>query len=262
VSGSIRLSTIWPRVASNSLIIVGFIAVWQILVATLKLPTALFPSPYAVWIALVQLAAVGFSNTPLSTHILVSMVRILSGYLLGFVVGVPFGFLMGYSPVMQRAITPFIALMRPLPAFAYVAVLIVWFGIGEIAKVLIVFVGASTILALSTTDGVLRVPPVYRDAGRALGANWMQVLINITLPAALPQILDGARVALAQSWTCVIAAEFVAASAGIGVIVLQSADYMRTDQTVAGLILLGIIGGVTDRLLAIAQHPVAAWRIR
>src|SRR5262249_6480 len=155
------------------------------------------------------------------------MARILGGYLLGIAVGVPLGFLMAYSSIVQRAITPFIALIRPLPAFAYVAVLIVWLGIGEPAKILVVFVGASTIMTLSTMDGVLRVPPVYRDAGRALGANWLQILTNITMPAALPQILDGARVALAQSWTCVIAAEFVAAAAGIGVIVLQSADYMR-----------------------------------
>jgi len=250
------------KLTVNALVLASFIGVWNVLSARLDLPPALFPSPYAVWIAFDQLAAVGFNNISLSTHILASVARILSGYVSGLALGVPLGVLMGYSSMLRRAITPFIALIRPLPAFAYVAVLIVWFGIGEAAKVLVVFVGACTIMALSTMDGVLRIPQVYHDAGRALGANRLQILLTITMPGALPQILDGARVALAQSWTCVIAAEFVAAAAGIGVIVLQSADYMRTDQTVAGLIALGIIGGITDQLLAILQRPVAAWRIR
>jgi len=267
MSGIVRRRPAWNRhrmlaVLRKVLLIVGVVVIWQALIDYLHVPPLVFPSATATYEAFIGIVRLGFNGVPFSSAVEMTCFRVIGGFVVGAAVGIPVGFVMGRSVILRKALTPLIVLIRPVPVFAYIAVLIVWFGIGETSKLLIVFIGASTIFALGTLDGVQRVPAHYEEAARTLGASRPQVLLRTLFPAALPQILDAARVAMAQSWTAVVGAEYVGTRGGIGVITLQAADYLRTDETLVGILLLAILGGLTDRILARVQRSVVAWKTR
>jgi taurine transport system permease protein len=238
------------------------VAVWQAYVSNFKPSPIAFPSPAAVAEAAWQILDRGFVDYSLAEHVLASVHRLLPAYASALLVGLPSGYLMARLPFFRRMFTPFITLFRPLPSFAWLALIVVWLGFGEASKIAVVYVATVTIITLGTIDAVLRVPPEYLDAARAMGARGRTLVTRVTLPAALPQILSTARVALTVGWAALIASELVAAKAGIGVIIIQSARFLRTDQTFAGLVLLAVIGGLTDRLMAALERRVAPWANR
>ncbi len=209
--------------------------------------------------ALQQMILSGFEGTSLLGHIAASCRRVGLGFFLAVAIGVPLGVLMGISGVVRSAVTPSFALFRPVPPFAWLAILVVWLGLGEAPKILIIFVGSVTIVALNTMDGVRRIPPQFSESARTLGASRYQIFQHVLLPAALPQIISGARVALLVAWTAVMAAELVAAHAGIGVIILDSSAYLRTDETFVGIVLIAICGGITDWFVGRLQKAVEPW---
>lgn len=235
------------------------IAVWQLIVVVSKPSPLALPSPLEVWRALTGMAANGFEGSSLQLAIGLTAMRVAIGFVAACLGGVVVGAAMGVSRPIRAVVSPYITLFRPVPPFAWLALLIIWFGIGEFPKVLLIFLGSVTVVALATMDGVSRVPPEYREAGRVLGASRRQLFSRVVLPAALPQILSGARVALIVAWSGVIAAELVAAKAGIGVIILDSSNYLRMDETFAGIILLSACGAFTDWLMGALQKAVAPW---
>lgn len=235
------------------------IAGWEIVELWLRPSALALPGPEAVLSALIGMVESGFEGISFETNIVESALRLALGLALSIVVGVPLGIMMGRSRWLRGVITPFITLFRPVPPFAWLAVVVVWFGIGELSKVVIVFAGTVTILVLNSLDGALRGPVQLIDAARTLGASRRQTLARVILPAALPQILAGLRVALAVGWSMLIAAEFFGAQAGIGVMILQSSAYLRTDQTFAAILILAILGAITDRAIALPQRRVAVW---
>lgn len=244
------------RWVAKAAVVVGL---WQALVVIARPSPIAVPSPGAVARALEQLVKIGFVETSLWAHIAASAQRLAVAEVLTVLIGIPLGVAMANVPGFRSLITPIINFFRPLPSFAWLAVLVVWLGFGDASKIAVVFVATVTILALGTTDGILRVPPHYRDAARVLGANRAQSLVGVVLPAALPQVLSSARVALTVAWAALIAAELVAAGSGIGVIIIQSARFLRTDQTFAGLIILALLGWATDQVLARLEERVAPW---
>ena len=237
----------------------AFLAAWQVLIWVFNPSPIGFPSPLQVARAFLQILEVGFIEVSLLEHIWTSSRRLLMGYAACLIVGIPAGFLMARIDFLRNMLTPFITLFRPLPSFAWLALLVAWFGFEELPKVAVVYVATVTIMMLGTMDAVRRVPPHFRDAARVLGAGRGQLFLYVVIPAAMPQILSSARVALTVAWSAVIAAELVAAGSGLGVIIIQSARFIRTDQTFAGLITLGIVGGLTDRMMAALQRSVAEW---
>lgn len=253
----------WIRhIASTAIRAVVLVAVWQAYVSIFKPSPIAFPSPAAVAQAARQIVDKGFVDYTLGEHVLASIKRLLPAYASALLLGLPSGYQMARLPFFRRMFTPFITLFRPLPSFAWLALIVVWLGFGEASKIAVVYVATVTITTLGTMDAVLRVPPEYLDAARAMGARGRTLVTRVTLPAALPQILSTARVALTVGWAALIASELVAANAGIGVIIIQSARFIRTDQTFAGLVLLAVIGGVTDRLMAALERRVAPWANR
>lgn len=235
------------------------IVVWQLIVVTSDPSSLALPSPLVVWRALTGMAANGFEGSSLQLAIGLTAMRVAVGFVAACLGGVLIGAAMGVSRHVRAVVTPYITLFRPVPPFAWLALLVIWFGIGEFPKILLIFLGSVTVVALNTMDGVSRVPPEYRETGRVLGANRRQMFTSVVLPAALPQILSGARVALIVAWSGVIAAELVAAKAGIGVIILDSSNYLRMDQTFAGIILLSACGATTDWFMRALQEAVAPW---
>jgi taurine transport system permease protein len=250
---------LWHPVVRSCIALVLVVSLWELIVI-LKSPSPLaLPSPGRVVLAAQQMLNYGFGGTSLLGHIAASFRRVGLGFALSVAVGVPLGLTMGISRTVRNGVTPYFSLFRPVPPFAWLAMFVVWLGIGEAPKVLIIFVGSVTIIALNTMDGVRRIPPQFSETARTLGASRFQSLQHVFLPAAVPQMISGGRVALLVAWTAVLAAELVAAHSGIGVIILDSSNFLRTDQTFLGILLIAVCGGITDWIMARLQSAVEPW---
>lgn len=206
---------------------------------------ALAASPAETLRAGVDLARSG----ALGEAIVASTRRILLGWGLGVVVGAPVGILMGRVNVVRRLLDPYIEFFRFIPPVAFVTLAIVWFGIGEASKVILIFYTSVFIVTINTIAGVLAIEESKLRAAASLGANRWQTLHAIVLPATVPHIVTAARLAMGNSFLTIVSAEIVAADTGIGALIWQSRNYGRVDWIFLGIIVLGALGFVCDRLI-------------
>lgn len=185
----------------------------------------------------------------LGDAVLASTRRILLGWGLGVVVGAPVGILMGRVRTIRRLLDPYIEFFRFIPPIAFVTLAIVWFGIGETSKVVLIFYTSVFIVTINTIAGVLAINESKLRAAVSLGANRWQVMHAVVLPATVPHIVTGARLAMGNSFLTIVSAEIVAADTGIGALIWQSRNYGRVDWIFVGIIVLGLLGFVCDRLI-------------
>jgi len=180
-----------------------------------------------------------------------SVRRILLGWGLGVVVGAPVGILMGRVSVIRRLLDPYIEFFRFIPPIAFVTLAIVWFGIGEMSKIVLIFYTSVFIVTINTIAGVLAIGESKLRAAASLGASRRQVLHAVVLPATVPHIVTGARLAMGNSFLTIVSAEIVSADTGIGALIWQSRNYGRVDWIFVGIIVLGLLGFTCDRLIRI-----------
>lgn len=218
------------------------------------------PDPWNVVTAFKDLATDGFRNVSLWSHIYWSLRRVFIGLALGVLVGVPVGLAMGLSNTMRGIFDPIVELFRPVPPLAFIALVIVWFGIFEKSKVFILFFAALWIMIISARSGVLSVKLSKVHAAYSLGASKLQILKNVILPNALPEILTGLRVSLGVCWGTLVAAEIVAAQEGLGAMTWSAAKFLRMDVVVAGIILIGLMGFAMDILMRKLEGRLIPWR--
>jgi NitT/TauT family transport system permease protein len=196
-----------------------------------------------------------FMSGTLAVSVIVSLVRVISGWLLGGLVGAPLGFLMGRIPLIRSLTEPFIQFFRFIPPIAFVSLFIVWFGIGEISKVLLVFYGTVFIVVLNTIAGVSSIDQGLIRCAQSLGANHRQLLFHVVVPATVPYVITGLRIALGNSFMTIVAAEMLAAQSGLGYVIWSSRNFMLTDQIFVAILFLGLLGLSTDRLFgAVARR--------
>lgn len=225
-------------------IVIG-IGVWQLL--AMKYGSALVASPGETLSAARELAADG----TLGNSVIASGRRILIGWGLGLVVGVPVGLLMGQVPIIRRLLDPYIEFFRFIPPVAFVTLAVVWLGIGEASKVVLIFYTSVFIVTLNTIAGVLSVNETRLRAAAALGAGRWQVMRSVVLPSTVPHIVTGARLAMGNSFLTIVSAEIVAAQVGLGALIWTSRNYGRIDWVFVGIIVLGVLGFAFDRVLRI-----------
>lgn len=220
------------------------LALWAVVVAVSK--TNVFPSPWKVVLGTVQLVRKGL----LLGYTLDSLRRVAVGYLAALVAGIPAGLALGWSPRLASAFNPVVQMCRPISPLAWMPVAIVWFGVSEAAPVFLIFLGAFFPIVVATMNGVASVPVIYRDAGRNFGLSAPALLLRVVLPAALPQVLTGLRLALGIAWIVVVAAEMIAVDSGLGYLIIDSRNAgKRYDLVVAGMLLIGVIGLALDTLV-------------
>jgi NitT/TauT family transport system permease protein len=226
----------WPLVVATLLLFV-----WNYLV-TLS-GTNVFPSPIAVWRGIVQLVERGV----LTRYIGDSLRRVAIGYGLAVAIGIPSGLLLGWYPAAGHIVNPIIQMLRPISPIAWIPVAIVLFGVGDLASVYLIFLASFFPIVVSTMNGVRNVPSMYRRAGRNFGLSPGKLLARVVLPAALPQMLVGLRLALGIAWLVVVAAEMIAADSGLGYLVIDSRNAgKRYDLVVAAMLMIGLIGLALD----------------
>ncbi|MGB3245475.1 MAG: ABC transporter permease subunit, partial [Sulfitobacter sp.] len=218
------------------------------------------PAPEEVWTRSIQIANEGFRNFTLLEHLGYSLFRVVAGFLLGALVGVPLGYAMGLSNWFRGWFDPIVEFMRPVPPLALIPLIIIWFGIGETGKIILLFLAALWIMAIAARSGVSGVNISKVHAAYSLGASKWQIMRHVIIPNSLPEIFTGARVAMGVCWGTVVAAELVAASQGAGMMIMTASKFQNTDIVIMGIILIGIIGFGIDMLMRWAERLLVPWK--
>ena len=218
------------------------------------------PSPEAVWTRLTEIAQSGFRNVSLAEHLGFSLFRVIVGFLLGALVGIPLGYAMGLSDWFRGWFDPIVEFMRPVPPLALIPLVIIWAGIGEVGKIILLFLAALWIMAIAARSGVSGVRISKVHAAYSLGASKVQIMRHVIIPNSLPEIFTGARVAMGVCWGTVVAAELVAAEKGAGMMIMTASKFQNTDVVIMGIILIGAIGFSIDMLMRWAERVMVPWK--
>lgn len=219
----------------------------------------LLPPPSEILATAIDLAHNGYQQTPLWMEIALSLGRTLSAFLAAVLLGVPLGIAMGMAPGFGALIDPFVQFLRPLPKLALIPLVILWFGIGEVSKVLLIFISAFLSIVVGTAAAVGNVRRQQLRAGRALGAHGFALFRYVVLPHMLPELFVTVRLSLGIGWTTLIAAEMIASDAGLGWMVVNAGAYLRTDIVMLGIVLLGATGYALDLILLGLQRWATPW---
>ncbi len=230
---------------------ITIVLVWQVVVAVTKPDPSVLPTPISVVLTLGDLLRSG----ELGVDTAYSVARVIFAWLLSAVVAIPLGLLMGSSRHLERFINPFVELLRPISPLAWIPMAILWFGIGESGKVFVVFIGTFFPILLSTIAGVKGVDPVLLHAGRVFGCtNRIKLFLRVVVPASMPSVAVGLRVAFGTGWAAIIAAELVAAHTGLGFLIANGMDILRADMVLVGMIAIGVLGFLFDAAFRYLQR--------
>jgi len=211
----------------------------------------LFPRPIEVARGIVELVEKGL----LFKYIVASLFRVTWGFFLAVLLGVPFGLLLGWFGWAFQAFNPMIQVLRPISPIAWIPVAILWFGVSDAAPVFLIFLASLFPIMVSATAAVQNMQLVYLRAARNFGLTRMQLFRRVILPATLPQIITGVRIALGVAWLVVVAAEMIAVNSGLGFLIIDARNAgKRYDLVVAGMVMIGLIGLVLDLLVRRLEH--------
>jgi len=237
-------------IALGFVVPLALLALWQTVTALELVPSYRLPSPTQVWLAGIDLAQRGL----LGPYVGISVQRVLLGFAIGAALGLVIGAAVGLSKAASALFAPTIGGFRAVPSLAWVPLLILYVGINEDSKVILIAIGA-LFPVYTTVAGALRhVDPHLVELGRAYGLGRLQLLGQVQLPAVVPSVVSGLRLALAQSWLFLVAAELIASSMGLGFLLVDSQNNGRVDRMFLTIILLGILGKTTDALIGLLER--------
>ncbi len=234
----------WGKLGLPLLVAVVFILGWHFSVVASG--SDIFPKPIEVLRGIVELVQRGL----LLKYIVASLFRVTWGFSLAVLVGVPFGLLLGWYAGAFQAFNPMIQMLRPISPIAWIPVAILWFGVSDAAPVFLIFLASVFPITVSATAAVKNMQPVYLRAAQNFGLRGLPLFRRVILPAALPQIITGIRIALGVAWLVVVAAEMIAVNSGLGYLIIDARNAgKRYDLVVAGMVMIGLIGLVLDLLV-------------
>lgn len=242
-SGAVALGLVIP---------LTLLLVWWLVAELSEVPDYLLPSPAQVVTAGVELAQAGL----LSTYIAISLQRVFLGFVIGATVGLLLGSLVGLSRTASALLSPFLGALRAVPSLAWVPLLGIYLGIFEEPKVTLIAIGALFPVFTTVAGALQHVDPHLVEAGRAFGLGRLRLLTTVQLPAVVPSIVSGLRLALAQAWLFLVAAELIASSIGLGFLLTDSQNNGRTDRLFLAIILLGVLGKTTDAIIGLGERAL------
>lgn len=253
----------WPRVDvghAATLVVVSLLFLgWWIVGHLQWLPAVLLPTPEAVVRKLVVLNTEGFDDATLFQHLLASLSRIAVAFVLAVMTAIPAGLLIATNRIVRGALDPLIEFYRPIPPLAYLPLMVIWFGIGELSKVLLIYLTIFAPLAIATASGASRVSKSRLQAAASLGATRFKLLRYVVLPNALPDILTGVRISLGAGWSTLVAAELIAATRGLGFMVYSASRFLVTDVVLAGILVIGAVALTLEIGLRWLQKRLTPW---
>lgn len=233
------------------------VTLWGLL--SLRYSMTLLPSPNETWIAAREL----WHDGMITESIWASSKRILSGWGLGLGVGAIVGLVMGRFQLLRGLIDPWVEFFRFIPPISFVTLAVIWLGIGESSKIVLIFYTSVFIVTINTLAGVLSIEEAKLRAAAALGAGRLRILRSVVLPSTVPHLVTGARLAMGNSFLTIVSAEIVAAQTGLGALIWRSRNYGRTEWVFVSVILLGALGFLFDRILRLfARHALGRFEVR
>jgi len=242
--------------------IVILLGLWALVTNLFHIPAMVLPSPQSILRHFRALLLDGYAGHPLWEHILVSVLRTLTGFFIGVSLAIPLGLWMGYSRTVNAILWPVFGFIRPIPPIAYIPLAILWFGIGEFSKVLLIFMASFNFTVLASAAGMRAVPEQLIRAGTNLGLSKWQMFVSVMLPAAMPQIFTGIKTSIAVSWAVMVAAELIAAQIGLGFIIEDAGTFFRTPEVMIGVAIIGAIGLVFEATVVAIERRVLHWQAK
>lgn len=238
----------------------AIVALWWLASHFRWLPPLFLPTPETVLERLYESALGKLTDAPLAEHFGWSMFRVFSAFVAACATAIPIGIAMGVSRVARGIFDPPIEFYRPLPPLAYLPLIVIWFGIDELSKVLLIYLACFAPLAMSAQAGVRSVSQEQIHAAYSMGASKRQVIWHVIVPAAMPEILTSMRIAIGFGWTTLVAAEMVAATRGLGQMVLNASNFLRTDIVIMGIVVIGAVAYLFDLLMRYVEKLVVPWK--
>jgi len=237
--------------------VVTVLAAWYLVTVVMPLiPSLFFPSPPDVLRALVEL------RYSIIQHSLVTLYRVLTSFSVGSMIGILIGLLMSRSRIVYAILDPVIEALRPVPPIALIPFFILWFGIGNFGKVLLSGLGCFMVLVVNTVVAVRNVPPIYVRAAASLGADSRTIYRTVVVPAIVPSLVSGWRVAAALAFALTVAAELMGAQSGLGFLVMVARRSLQTDVILLSVIILSIEAWFVDRAIRVLSNRVTPWMER
>lgn len=242
-------------VSLGVLCFVIFLLAWSIVTYSGMVDPLFLPTPTSI----LQSGYTLFTQFDYHIDVLATIYRVMAGFILAVVIGVPLGILMGTYKVFEAFLEPMVSFIRYMPASAFIPLFILWIGVGELEKITVIFVGSVFSIILMTAVEVSSVRKEMLEAAYTLGSTKTSVVTSVILPASMPGIMEINRLVLGWAWTYIIVAEMIAANSGIGHIILESQRMLRTGNIIFGILTIGLLGLISDALLKVAIRKMFPW---
>lgn len=237
----------------------GVLFLWWAVTELAYVDPLFLPSPQAVLSRVFRLFSVGYMDATVQQHLVASLWRISLALVAAVLLAIPTGIAIGRNRIAQGILDPLIEFYRPIPPLAYLPLIVIWFGIGELSKVLLIYLAIFAPITIATAGGVRNVDPVKLRAAQSLGATRGQLLRYVIIPSALPDILTGLRIGLGVGWSTLVASELVAATRGLGFMVQSAGQFLATDVVMAGILLIALVAFVLEIGLRRLQAKLVPW---
>jgi sulfonate transport system permease protein len=233
------------------------IVVWELFSKNGFIRPTILPPPSNIWLVLVDMTTSG----ELPKHLLVSLVRVIKGFSAGAILGLVAGVLIGLSPRVERALVLITGLLRPIPIIAWVPVLILWMGIDEASKITVIAIGSFWPVLLNVVHGIRNTDKKYVEVATILEKSRWTLLTKVVLPSALPSIFTGIRIGIGIAWMSVVGAELIAASSGVGYMIMYARELSQADVMLVGVISIGITGLLIDFIIRTLETRLLKWNV-
>jgi ABC-type nitrate/sulfonate/bicarbonate transport system permease component len=244
-----------PSIVVGTLSLCGVVALYWYMASRPGTNAALVPAPPTI----VETFAEELRSGDLWANTLASLQRVLIGYLIGAGAALALGALAGWFRWWGYILNPIIDALRPIPALAYIPLVIVWVGIGEPSRIIIIALAVFKPVVVNARAGMQEVAQIYVDAARTLGASRWRVFATVALPSAVPYFIAGLRTGVSTGFLALVAAELIAAPSGLGFMIQNAGQYFRTDVTIVGIIVIGLLGALLDQMASRAGRALTSW---
>ena len=237
------------------LLILSILVFWEVLSRLHLLNQLILPAPSTLFTTFIEMGLSG----ELIKDVFFSLKRVLVGFLIALITGVPLGLFLGTNKIVKSIFLPFINFFRPIPPIAWIPLAILWFGVGDHLSYFITMIAAFFPIFLNTLTGVENVSPQHLDVARCFGTSKFMVLTDVVFPFALPYILSGVRVGLGFSWMAVVAAEMVTSFSGLGYLITIGQQMLRLDEVIVGMVTIGFVGLLMDNVMIFIKNKFIVW---
>jgi len=233
---------------------------WYVITRMGVFSSTLVPSPYKVWTTFLHILENGYNKDSLFLHLGASFRRLFLAMFFAIITSIPLGLLSGYSNKVKSVVDSIVEFYRPLPPLAYYTLLVLWFGIDDTSKVILLFLAGFAPIYIACVSGVSKINEDYILSAKSLGASRKKIFFKIVLPASMPEIFTGIRTSMGVAYTTLVSAEMVAATSGIGWMVLDASNFLKSDVIFVGVIIMGITGITIDFGLRYLEKKIVYWK--